>query len=95
MLLSECMHLFSESEAGVGAQADSKEKHVKDLAVVLGTETATIILDDTISVWPEHQHNLMQVVSAPTLCKFPCNICIGTDDCAGCCQRQTACKRHD
>ena len=33
---------------------------MKDLAVVLGTETATIILDDTISVWPEHQHNLMQ-----------------------------------
>lgn len=44
-------------------QADSKEKHVKDLAVVLGTETATIILDDTISVWPEHQHNLMQVLT--------------------------------
>ena len=43
------------------AQADSKEKHVKDLAVVLGTETVTVILDDTISVWPEHQHNLMQV----------------------------------
>ncbi len=48
-------------------QADSKEKHVKDLAVVLGTETATIILDDTISVWPEHQHNLMQVIIAPLL----------------------------
>ena len=31
------------------------------MAVVLGTETVTIILDDTISVWPEHQHNLMQV----------------------------------
>ena len=36
---------------------------MKDLAVVLGTETATIILDDTISVWPEHQHNLMQVLT--------------------------------
>ncbi len=34
---------------------------MKDLAVVLGTETVTVILDDTISVWPEHQHNLMQV----------------------------------
>lgn len=44
-------------------QADSREKHVKDLAVVLGTETSTIILDDTFSVWPEHQHNLMQVKS--------------------------------
>ena len=48
-------------------QADSKEKHVKDLAVVLGTETATIILDDTISVWPEHQHNLMQVLTMSLL----------------------------
>ena len=48
-------------------QADSKEKHVKDLAVVLGTETATIILDDTISVWPEHQHNLMQAGLGPDL----------------------------
>ena len=40
---------------------------MKDLAVVLGTETATIILDDTISVWPEHQHNLMQAGLSPYL----------------------------
>ena len=40
---------------------------MKDLAVVLGTETATIILDDTISVWPEHQHNLMQARLSPYL----------------------------
>jgi len=57
--------LLSDFALGIKAvvlfQADSKEKHVKDLAVVLGTETATIILDDTISVWPEHKHNLMQV----------------------------------
>ena len=51
---------------------------MKDLAVVLGTETATIILDDTISVWPEHQHNLMQAGLSPHLAgrlKTRCNTC--------------------
>ena len=49
---------------------------MKDLAVVLGTETVTVILDDTISVWPEHQHNLMQVTDPTSLnilsCRWPC-----------------------
>lgn len=42
-------------------QGDSTLKQVKDLDVVLGAETAVVILDDTAGVWPSHQQNLLQV----------------------------------
>lgn len=48
--------------AGCGVQGDSTVKHVKDLDVVLGAETAVVILDDTAGVWPSHQQNLLQVL---------------------------------
>ena len=43
-------------------QGDSTLRHVKDLDVVLGAETAVLILDDTSGVWPLHQRNLLQVL---------------------------------
>ena len=46
---------------GGRAQGDSTLRHVKDLDVVLGAETAVLILDDTSGVWPLHQRNLLQV----------------------------------
>jgi len=42
-------------------QGDSTLKEVKNLDVVLGAETAVVILDDTAGVWPSHQQNLLQV----------------------------------
>ena len=56
---------------------------MKDLAVVLGTETATIILDDTISVWPEHQHNLMQVLTM-SLVPSPYSCAVSAKNTEGC-----------
>ena len=42
-------------------QRDSTQKHVKSLDVVLGADTAVLILDDTEGVWPGHNANLIQV----------------------------------
>lgn len=42
-------------------QRDSTQKHVKNLDVVLGADTAVLILDDTEGVWPQHAANLIQV----------------------------------
>lgn len=40
---------------------DSTQRHVKSLDVVLGADTAVLILDDTEGVWPGHAANLIQV----------------------------------
>lgn len=42
-------------------QGDSTQRHVKNLDVVLGADTAVLILDDTEGVWPAHTANLIQV----------------------------------
>ena len=39
---------------------DSTQQHVKSLDVVLGAETAVLIVDDTAAVWPLHAANLLQ-----------------------------------
>lgn len=33
----------------------------KDLDGVLGLESAVIIIDDSVQVWPHHRHNLLVV----------------------------------
>ena len=42
-------------------QGDSTQRWVKDLDVMLGAESAVLILDDTEGVWPRHAANLLQV----------------------------------
>lgn len=42
-------------------QRDSTQKHVKSLDVVLGADTAVLILDDTEGVWPGHTANLLHI----------------------------------
>lgn len=42
-------------------QADSTRRGVKHLDVMLGSESAVVILDDTEAVWPNHRDNLIQV----------------------------------
>jgi len=46
-------------------QADSTQRHVKDLDVMLGAESAVVILDDTVGVWPNHGDNLIQAAPPP------------------------------
>lgn len=41
------------------SQADSTKRHQKGLDVVLGAETAVVILDDTEFVWQKHKENLI------------------------------------
>ncbi|KAG0611489.1 hypothetical protein M758_7G144200 [Ceratodon purpureus] len=41
------------------SQTDSTKRHTKDLDVVLGSESAVVILDDTEAVWPNHRSNLI------------------------------------
>lgn len=41
------------------SQGDSTHRHQKNLDVVLGAESAVVILDDTENVWPRHRSNLM------------------------------------
>ncbi|KAL3700575.1 hypothetical protein R1sor_018597 [Riccia sorocarpa] len=41
------------------SQGDSTRRNTKDLDVVLGAESAVVILDDTEGVWPKHRPNLM------------------------------------
>ncbi|KAH9304733.1 hypothetical protein KI387_009137 [Taxus chinensis] len=41
------------------SQGDSTRRHQKDLDVVLGAESAVVILDDTEQVWPRHRSNLI------------------------------------
>lgn len=48
-------------------QADSRHRHVKDLEVVLGSDTAVLIVDDTLGVWGHHQRNVLQVLPNPLL----------------------------
>ncbi|XP_026431161.1 RNA polymerase II C-terminal domain phosphatase-like 4 isoform X2 [Papaver somniferum] len=43
------------------SQADCTQKHQKGLDVVLGAESAVIILDDTEYVWGQHKENLILV----------------------------------
>lgn len=45
--------------SGVIAQDDSTQKYQKGLDVVLGQESAVLILDDTESVWAKHKENLI------------------------------------
>ncbi|KAF7154503.1 hypothetical protein RHSIM_Rhsim01G0035300 [Rhododendron simsii] len=45
--------------SGVIAKDDSTQKHQKGLDVVLGQESAVLILDDTESVWAKHKENLI------------------------------------
>ena len=42
-------------------QGDSTQRWVKDLDVMLGAESAVLILDDTEGVWPRHAANLVHV----------------------------------
>lgn len=44
-------------------QGDSTQRLVKDLDVMLGAESAVLILDDTQGVWPRHAPNLLLVIS--------------------------------
>ena len=53
--------LAGVTEWGRRSQADSRQRHVKDLGVVLGAEAAVIIVDDTAGVWPQHAANLLTV----------------------------------
>ncbi|BBM97737.1 RNA polymerase II C-terminal domain phosphatase-like 3/4 [Marchantia polymorpha subsp. ruderalis] len=41
------------------SQGDSTRRTTKDLDVVLGAESAVVILDDTEGVWPKHRPNLV------------------------------------
>jgi RNA polymerase II C-terminal domain phosphatase-like 3/4 len=41
------------------SQGDSTHRHQKNLDVVLGAESAVVILDDTENVWPRHRSNLI------------------------------------
>ncbi|CAM6087114.1 unnamed protein product [Calypogeia fissa] len=41
------------------SQGDSTRSTMKDLDVVLGAESAVVILDDTEGVWPKHRANLV------------------------------------
>lgn len=41
------------------SQTDSTKRLTKDLDVVLGAESAVVILDDTEGVWPNHRSNLL------------------------------------
>eukprot|EP00252_Welwitschia_mirabilis_P012261 TRINITY_DN2723_c0_g2_i1.p1 TRINITY_DN2723_c0_g2~~TRINITY_DN2723_c0_g2_i1.p1 ORF type:complete len:519 (-),score=110.99 TRINITY_DN2723_c0_g2_i1:215-1771(-) len=43
------------------SQGDSTHRHQKNLDVVLGAESAVVILDDTEHVWPKHRSNLIVV----------------------------------
>lgn len=45
----------------VVASSDSTSRHCKDLDIVLGTETAVLIMDDTKQVWPKNNRNLLEV----------------------------------
>lgn len=42
-------------------QGDTTERAIKDLDVMLGAESAALILDDTAGVWPRHTANLLHV----------------------------------
>lgn len=44
-------------------QCDSSDKEHKSLDVLLGVETAVLIVDNTESVWPEHTSNLLHCTS--------------------------------
>lgn len=41
------------------SQADSTKRHQKDLDIVLGAESAVVIMDDTEIVWQRHKENLI------------------------------------
>ncbi|KAI3870517.1 hypothetical protein MKX03_022710 [Papaver bracteatum] len=41
------------------SQADCTKKHQKGLDVVLGSESAVVVLDDTEHVWQQHKENLI------------------------------------
>lgn len=44
-------------------QCDSSDKEHKSLDVLLGVETAVLIVDNTDSVWPKHLSNLLHCTS--------------------------------
>ncbi|OVA04195.1 BRCT domain [Macleaya cordata] len=46
-------------DSRVISQADCTQKHQKGLDVMLGTDSAVIILDDTEFVWQKHKENLI------------------------------------
>jgi RNA polymerase II C-terminal domain phosphatase-like 3/4 len=55
-LLDPTGRLFGDR---VISQLDSTRRNTKDLDVVLGAESAVVILDDTEGVWPNHRANLI------------------------------------
>ena len=44
-----------------GKSGDSTDSRVKDLDIVLGAESAVLIVDDTDRVWPKNLRNLIRV----------------------------------
>ena len=44
-------------------QCDSSDKEHKNLDVLLGVETAVLIVDNTDTVWPKHMENLLHCTS--------------------------------
>ena len=49
-------------EEGV-VQCDSSDKEHKNLDILLGVETAVLIVDNTDTVWPKHLGNLLHCTS--------------------------------
>lgn len=55
-LLDPTRQLFADR---IISQNDSTKRYTKDLDVVLGADSAVVILDDTEAVWPSHKSNLI------------------------------------
>jgi RNA polymerase II C-terminal domain phosphatase-like 3/4 len=56
LILDPTRQLFGDR---IISQTDSTKRLTKDLDVVLGAESAVVILDDTEGVWPNHKANLL------------------------------------
>ncbi|XP_078447233.1 C-terminal domain phosphatase-like 3 [Wolffia australiana] len=62
--------VISRGHDGDGLNADDRAPKSKDLDGVLGMESAVVIIDDSLRVWPHHKLNLI-VVERYTY--FPCS----------------------
>lgn len=53
--------VISRGDDGDSLDGDDRVPKSKDLEGVLGMESAVVIIDDSIRVWPHNKHNLIVV----------------------------------
>lgn len=63
LLQSISGHHVPLSYVHLSVQCDSADKNHKNLDILLGVETAVLVVDNTHTVWPQHLANLLHCTS--------------------------------